>query len=194
MASKKQLSEIERGAGFFAGLITVLMEVMAELKVPFEALHRLVTPEGRATVRAMIEVASAWYLFSRLEQMFDTIDPRFKSSMPESIEVCRGVVPEKDATRFVLVADLHNHAGRKEVLTILKKRNLRPALFEELLIHEKTCPSPPHPIIALGTVWRLPDGKLYSPRVGDNRGREINLSPCEHQYLGTRLLAVRQID
>ncbi len=55
--AKKNVSEIERGAGFFMGLATGLMDVVREREVPFEAIYRLVTPAGRKTVEKMVEVA-----------------------------------------------------------------------------------------------------------------------------------------
>ncbi len=55
--AKKNLSEIERGAGFFEGFVTNLMAVVREQNVPFEALYRLVKPEGRETLKEMVYVA-----------------------------------------------------------------------------------------------------------------------------------------
>ncbi len=59
--SKKNASAIESGAGYFQGLITAMMDIARNNKVPFEAVYRLAKPEGRATLAKMIGVANADY-------------------------------------------------------------------------------------------------------------------------------------
>lgn len=63
--AKRSISEIERGVGFIAGLIPALMEIARELGVPFEAVYRLVTAEGRATLVKMVQVAHQDWLASQ---------------------------------------------------------------------------------------------------------------------------------
>ena len=58
----KRLSEIERGAGYFMGVVTNLMDVVREKMVPFEAIYRLATPEGRTTIQKMVELAHTDWL------------------------------------------------------------------------------------------------------------------------------------
>jgi hypothetical protein len=55
--AKKNVSEIEKGAGYFQGLVTGFMEIVREKNVPFEAVYRLVTPEGRKTLSNMVAFA-----------------------------------------------------------------------------------------------------------------------------------------
>ncbi|MEK7384088.1 MAG: hypothetical protein AAB262_12495 [Elusimicrobiota bacterium] len=57
--AKKNVSEIERGVGYFMGLATGLMDAVRERHIPFEAVYRLVTPVGRKTVESMVELAYA---------------------------------------------------------------------------------------------------------------------------------------
>jgi hypothetical protein len=54
---RKRVSEIESGAGYFAGLVSGLMELTREKSVPFEAIYRLVTPQGRKTLKKMVDLA-----------------------------------------------------------------------------------------------------------------------------------------
>lgn len=63
--AKRSISEIERGVGFIAGLIPALMDIARELEVPFEAVYRLVTAEGRATLVKMVQVAHQDWLASQ---------------------------------------------------------------------------------------------------------------------------------
>jgi len=58
----KRVSEIESGAGYFQGLITGLMEVVREKTIPFGAIYRLVTPEGRKTLQKMVDLSHADWL------------------------------------------------------------------------------------------------------------------------------------
>ncbi|MFH1973577.1 MAG: hypothetical protein ABIK13_03165 [Patescibacteria group bacterium] len=63
--AKKKVSDIERGAGFFQALITSIMDVAREGDVPFEAIHRLTTPAGRAALVDMVDIAHTDYLDDR---------------------------------------------------------------------------------------------------------------------------------
>jgi len=57
VARKSRVSTIEQGVGFVQGFLTNMMDVMRELGVPFDVIHRLATPPGRATLEKMILVA-----------------------------------------------------------------------------------------------------------------------------------------
>ena len=59
--AKKNVSEIESGAGLFQGLVTGIMDIVREMEWPFEAVYRLAKPEGRKTLKAMVELANADY-------------------------------------------------------------------------------------------------------------------------------------
>ncbi len=60
--AKKNVSSIEKGAGYFLGFITTLMNVARQKVVPFEAIYRLGTEGGYATVVKIVEVAYADWL------------------------------------------------------------------------------------------------------------------------------------
>lgn len=57
--AKKDVSSIEKGAGYFLGFITTLMNVARQKAVPFEAIYRLGTEGGYATVVKIVDVAYA---------------------------------------------------------------------------------------------------------------------------------------
>ncbi|MFH1078435.1 MAG: hypothetical protein V1745_04135 [Patescibacteria group bacterium] len=63
--TKKKVSDIERGAGFFQALITSIMDVAREQNIPFEAIHRLTTPAGRAALVDILDIAYTDYLDDR---------------------------------------------------------------------------------------------------------------------------------
>lgn len=60
--SKKKVSEMEKGAGLFQGLVTGIMDVVREKRIPFEAVYRLAQPEGRETLTAMVQMAHEVWL------------------------------------------------------------------------------------------------------------------------------------
>jgi hypothetical protein len=62
VTSKKKVSEVERGMGFLMGLVRALMGVASVKNVPFEALHRLATPSGHATLEKVVELTHAEWL------------------------------------------------------------------------------------------------------------------------------------
>lgn len=57
--AKKGVSSIEKGAGYFLGFVTTLMNVARQKAVPFEAIYRLGTEGGYATVVKIVDVAHA---------------------------------------------------------------------------------------------------------------------------------------
>lgn len=57
--AKRNVSEIETGAGFFMGFVNAMMDIAREKDVPFAAVYRLVTAGGRKTLGSMIDLAYA---------------------------------------------------------------------------------------------------------------------------------------
>ena len=57
--AKRNISEIETGAGFFMGFVNATMDVVREKAIPFAALYRLATAGGRKTLGSMIDLAYA---------------------------------------------------------------------------------------------------------------------------------------
>lgn len=60
--AKKDVSSIEKGAGYFLGFITALMNVARQKFVPFEAIYRLGTEGGYATVVKIVDLAHTDWL------------------------------------------------------------------------------------------------------------------------------------
>ena len=57
--AKRNVSEIETGAGFFMGFVNATMDVVREKAIPFAAVYRLATAGGRKTLGSMIDLAYA---------------------------------------------------------------------------------------------------------------------------------------
>lgn len=57
--AKRNVSEIETGAGFFMGFVNATMDVVREKAIPFAAVYRLATAGGRKTLGNMIDLAYA---------------------------------------------------------------------------------------------------------------------------------------
>ena len=57
--AKRNVSEIETGAGFFMGFVNATMNVVREKAIPFAAVYRLATAGGRKTLGSMIDLAYA---------------------------------------------------------------------------------------------------------------------------------------
>jgi hypothetical protein len=57
--AKRNVSEIETGAGFFMGFVNATMDMVREKAVPFAAIYRLATAGGRKTLSSMIDLAYA---------------------------------------------------------------------------------------------------------------------------------------
>ena len=63
--AKKDISSIEKGAGYFLGFITTLMNVARQKVVPFEAIYRLGTEGGYATLVKIVDIAYTDWLEER---------------------------------------------------------------------------------------------------------------------------------
>ena len=57
--TKRNVPEIETGAGFFMGFVNATMDVVREKAIPFAAVYRLATAGGRKTLGNMIDLAYA---------------------------------------------------------------------------------------------------------------------------------------
>ena len=65
--AKRNVSEIETGAGFFMGFVNAMMDIAREKDVPFAAVYRLVTAGGRKTLGSMIDLAYADWQTEQLQ-------------------------------------------------------------------------------------------------------------------------------
>ncbi|MFH1078588.1 MAG: hypothetical protein V1745_04920 [Patescibacteria group bacterium] len=57
--AKRNVSEIETGAGYFMGVVNATMDVVREKGVPFAAIYRLATAGGRTTLGRIVDLAHA---------------------------------------------------------------------------------------------------------------------------------------
>ena len=57
--AKRNVSEIETGAGFFMGFVSATMDVVREKAYPFAAIYRLATAGGRTTLVKIVDLAYA---------------------------------------------------------------------------------------------------------------------------------------
>ena len=57
--TKRNVSEIETGAGFFMGFVSATMDVVREKAYPFAAIYRLATAGGRTTLVKIVDLAYA---------------------------------------------------------------------------------------------------------------------------------------
>lgn len=89
--AKKHVSEIERGVGYFMGLVTNLMDVVREKEIRFEAIYRLATPAGRATLEKMVVIANTDWFFAELK--------------PKESGLNRITVPNLSAAALIAQAD-----------------------------------------------------------------------------------------
>jgi len=55
--AKRNVSEIEIGAGLFIELVSAVMKVAREKAVPFAAIYRLATADGRMTLAKIVDLA-----------------------------------------------------------------------------------------------------------------------------------------
>lgn len=107
--AKKIISEIERGVGYLQGFLTNLMEIVREKNVPFEAIYRLATPDGRKTIEKMVDAAHSDWLAEQPK-------PRAQTGSPY-----RGGVPSGDALERITVPNL---SAAELVAQAQSKRNL----------------------------------------------------------------------
>ena len=66
--AKRNVSEIETGAGFFMGFVSATMDVVREKAYPFAAIYRLATAGGRTTLVKIVELAHADWLAEQPQQ------------------------------------------------------------------------------------------------------------------------------
>lgn len=79
--AKRNVSEIETGAGFFMGFVNATMDVAREKGLPFAAIYRLATAGGRTTLGKIVDLAHADWLEEQ---------PKAKSASPKPTEAQGG--------------------------------------------------------------------------------------------------------
>jgi len=191
--AKKDKSAIVSGAGFLASFWLAFERAVKEHGGTEEDLHRLGTEDGRETIRQMAELAVAVGKpaeeeedeLQRLTVTVNYIPPLEAGEDPEEFDLLQAMIAEgnydwvnSDITseHFPIEGEgqvevelhlihLNRVATGDEVLTELDKRNLRPATIEDLLALGAIHPDLQRdfPIVAVGSVWRRPDGHRYVP-------------------------------
>jgi hypothetical protein len=81
--AKRNVSEIETGAGYFMGFANAMMEVVREKAVPFAAIYRLATADGRTTLGKIVDLAHAdWQAEQPKPAGQDDAEPRPNGGHP----------------------------------------------------------------------------------------------------------------
>lgn len=198
-ASKAQIIEIVNQLGdgrIKAKLAQALIEGRVEVvERPREQIglpYRGGPPSDAPGFRA--EVVYAQLSYADLEKAFDWVYDGYKSVKFTAIDVCKDVSMETREIEFELV-HLNKDASTDTARAELDKRELRPALYEELLAFAAKYPElqKQFPIVALGSVCRY-GGNLGSPyvnRSGAERGLGFGWLGRDWSG-GCRFLAVRK--
>lgn len=103
---KKNISDIEKGVGLVRGFLPAIMDMLRERNVPpFEAMHRLVTAEGRATLAKLVAVIEADW---RAGQPVPATPP--KPPEPTIIEYDLTVDYSKTVEQMLKAGEYHGYA------------------------------------------------------------------------------------
>ncbi len=160
----------------------------SEVEVSFRALVNYVQPSHHG-----------------LYEAFDYVDPGYAALSFKPIEICKDVPTDAREIEFKLV-HLRKRASTKKALAELKRRRLRPALYEELLAFVAKYPDlqKEFRIVALGSVWCILGAARkfahfrryrYSPFVDfiKDRGRSLAFNWIRNGWADDyRFLAVRE--
>lgn len=168
--SKKNVSPIISGAGFITGFITELVTAAREFGCSDEEIHRLVTPEGRETVRAMAKLIPT----RRDEVTFQ------HGLRPESWELLEGA-DEPDPVDIVnldLVAFLEEGEGSVGGEEMVRRARQLQAnggqrQAKHLLAHQAGIPEEfrNYALVFTQTIWRYRGGDRYVPYLCWHGGR-----------------------
>lgn len=132
--------------------------------------------------------------FEELKQQFSPdVFSDFKSVMFEPIDRCKRVRRVKRKIRFEVIDMVRDS---DVVLDTMKKRILRPALYEEMLAFHAKYPEvlDSSPIVALGSEADVRGIRYVACMWRDRRGRHLALDWIGRSWLcGYRALAVRLV-
>ncbi|MEO5927845.1 MAG: hypothetical protein ABIO72_03940 [Patescibacteria group bacterium] len=156
MGKRTDYAALKQGLGLARGLSDEFVQVCEARDVPIEAIHRLVRPEGRATMEAVAErILADWQKeqpkpvndkptftahivytrpsFEELKRQFLCyVNDDFRDRRLDPIECCKAISKESREVTFEYVYMGHD-ASTDEVLAEMDRKGLRPALYEELL-------------------------------------------------------------
>lgn len=197
MASKEKKSEIVRGAGFAAAFWIAFEAAVREAGGSDEDIHRLGTEEGADTLRKMARVAAVrgeceivvpeaaplptTYLVTvnygmTLEQMIAAGEYSSRNNDITAEHFPFTGIGQVEVELHLV--HLGRNASTDAVLAELDRRGLRPAKIEELLALGAKYPDlqKEFPLVALGSVWRRPDGyRRVAFLDGWDAGRSLSL-------------------
>lgn len=220
--AKRNVSEIEMGAGFYMGLISGLMDMVREKGIPFSAIYRLATPAGRTTLSKIVDQAHEdWQAeqpkidlkpikttepftapvvyvqpeYEELKRRFPAyVNPDYKGKRFDPIERCKAVSKENREVAFEYV-HMDRDASTDEVLAEMDRKGLRPALYEELLGFAEKYPDEQRkfPIVALGSEAYVDGRRTLACLWHGGDERFLHLCWLDGDWFGNyRFLAVRK--
>ncbi|MEK7584402.1 MAG: hypothetical protein AAB490_04090 [Patescibacteria group bacterium] len=171
-ASKAQIIEIVNQLGngrisakLAQALIEERVEIIDKPSLQIGSPYRGGPSSREPGFRALVTYAQPTY--ATLKVAFDWVYDGYglRSALFAPIDVCKDVSTESREIEFELV-HLDKDASTNAVLAELKRLELRPALYEELLAFAKQYPDEQrkYPIVAFGSVCQY-DGDLFSPYV-----------------------------
>lgn len=192
--AKRNVSEIETGAGFFMGFVNAMMNVVREKAIPFAAIYRLATTGGRRTLDSMIDLAYADWQAEQLPT--DHYRVRVTYAPLPSLEALITEFGEYNVSRMfdghafqkhVSCADIDETPGEKiffvkhfnreieseGAIAEMDKLGYRPATYLEVYAFQKANPELQRQfrIIALGSFEMNDDHRFFVMLDSDSGGR-----------------------
>jgi hypothetical protein len=216
MGNRTDYGALKHGFGLARGLADEFLQVCDSKNVPIEAIHRLVTPRGRATLEALAErIRTDWAAESPKAERngpfvarvvyeqpeFDELKCRFPGYVNDDFRTCSfSPIPSSVILNFRIIDSvfeyvrIRSNGTTEEVLSEIAKRGLRPAQYVELLGFAEKYPDEQRKfsIVALGST-SYTRGAVRVPylRYGNGFGLGMRLL-SSHWRDADRFLAVRE--
>jgi len=203
--SKKSADTMVSAAGWITHLVVRITDGLRERGWSNDQIHALVTDEGTETIDKIVEafLAGGWKLGEALRVTVD-----YDRSVEDGVRAGRydyanpnitskNFPASKSGTEEIEVVLVHfdRLIGSEKATEELRKRGLRPAELPELLAvgEQYSEKQRDFPIVALGPVWRVPDGDLSVPCLRRLEGeRDLDLGWFGGDWFpGCRFAAVR---
>lgn len=221
MGKRTDYSALKQGLGLARGLSDEFIQACERINPPIEAIHRLVTPKGRATMDEIVRravadwraeqpefivqsngnapfMASVVYVqpeFDELKRRFPAyVNPDYNGKRFDPIERCKAVSKENREVAFEYV-HMDRNASTDEVLAEMDRNGLQPALYEELLGFAEKYPDEQrkYPIVALGSGTGVSGRRCVAYLWRDDDGRRLCLDWIASDWSDCyRFLAVRK--
>jgi hypothetical protein len=197
--AKKDISSIEKGAGYFLGFITTLMNVARQKVVPFEAIYRLGTEGGYATLVKIVDIAYTDWLEERpladgeyrvpvaydmprdkgkLEAEFSKngVSELFYGNYEWKNHPSCAEIDQTPGERVMLVKHFDRRIKSEDAIAEMDKRGYRPATHLEAYAFAKANTELRHLfwIVALGSSAMRGDERGVAVLDGDSSGRVVD--------------------